>query len=215
MSRARICVTIPEELVDAADTRAALEQRSRSWVVTEAVASFTEPPAPAPAAALTPAAAGPDWMAAFQDQASYLAWKARDPDAHRVPSFRESLTRLCDALNRHQARYLVVGTAALTLLSASRHQAGIEILIHPKKKNTRRVLEALTELGSGLAVRGLAKGVRKRAVTVFGGAVRADLLTAARSVTWDQASPQSSVVHVEGADIHLASIGDVVAGGLS
>ena len=57
MATTRITITIPAELVDAADRRAAKEVRSRSWVLTEALKaylalptrgarSFDVPPAP-------------------------------------------------------------------------------------------------------------------------------------------------------------------------
>ena len=42
MSRTRISVTIPPQLVAAADRRARALQRSRSWVVTEAVRQYLE-----------------------------------------------------------------------------------------------------------------------------------------------------------------------------
>ena len=46
MSRARITVSVPQQIVEAADRRAAAEARSRSWIVSEAVAVYTgvEPP---------------------------------------------------------------------------------------------------------------------------------------------------------------------------
>jgi hypothetical protein len=37
----RITITIPEELLDAADSRAALLRRSRSWVISEAIRDQT------------------------------------------------------------------------------------------------------------------------------------------------------------------------------
>jgi len=46
MSRTRITVSVPQQIVEAADRRAEAEARSRSWVVSEAVAHYTgaEPP---------------------------------------------------------------------------------------------------------------------------------------------------------------------------
>lgn len=217
MAKSRISVTIPEKVLRAADTFAAVERRSRSWVVTEAVTAYTAPPAPGEGEVSTPdaAAAEGSWIVAFDDQPRYLEWKARDPDAHRVEPFRPRLADLCNALAGHSVRYLLVGSAALRLLGASRTHAGMEILIHPSKKNVRSVLGALADLGSPLAKRGLRKPVSKGAVTVFGGAIRADLLTAAGSLTYKDARARASTVHVEGAEVAIAAIGDVVAGGLS
>ena len=64
MSRTRITVSVPQQIVDAADRRAEAEARSRSWIVSEAVAVYTgvEPPGgttqgEGPAGRATPGAA--------------------------------------------------------------------------------------------------------------------------------------------------------------
>lgn len=217
MPRARISVTIPEDVLRVADTWAAVQKRSRSWVVTEAVAAFTRPDAPEEGSVSQTPAVGPDgaWIATFDDQDEYVAWKARDPSAHVVDPFRSRLAELCAALGRRDARYLVTGTAALFLLGATRKQAGLELLVHPSKKNFRAVLGGLRDVGASLAVNGLRKGLRKRAATVFGGEVRADLLTSAGSLGYKEAQTRASTVNVEGAEIPLTSIGDLVASGLS
>lgn len=46
MTLARISITIPEELVTAADRRAAQLQRSRSWLLVEALRSYLRTTAP-------------------------------------------------------------------------------------------------------------------------------------------------------------------------
>ena len=217
MARARISVTIPEEVLQAADTFAAVERRSRSWVVTEAVAAYTRPEGPEAGSVVEAPHVGlsGSWVASFEEQAHYLEWKANDPTAHRVEPFRPRLAALCTALNEQSARYLVTGSAALFLLGASRTHAGIELLVHPSNKNMRSILTALRSLGAWLAVNGLRKRIRKRTVTVFGGAVRADLFTSARSLVYKEARSRGSSVNVEGTEVPIAAIGDVVEGGLS
>lgn len=217
MPRARISVTIPEDVLRVADTYASVEKRSRSWVVTEAVAAFTRPEAPEGGSVAEAPAVGPGgaWIATFDDQTEYTAWKALDPAAHVVDPFRPRLVELCAALGRREARYLVTGTAALFLLGASRQQAGLELLVHPSKKNFRAVLGGLRDVGASLAVNGLRKKLRKRAATVFGGEVRADLLTSAGSLGYKEAQTRASTVSVEGVEVPLTSIGDLVASGLS
>jgi predicted transcriptional regulator len=216
MAVERISITMPEDLLRAADARAAVERRPRSWVVSEAVAAYTDPGPDDSAVAGPPAAAaGAGWLATFSDQNAYLGWKASDPPAHRVDPFRPRLAELCAALSRRKARYLLVGSAALLLLGASRAHAGVELLVHPSGKNLKRVVAALADLGSDLAVQALVPVLKIRAASVFGGTPRADLLTAVKGQVYKDLRDRASVVHVEGADVHLASIGDVVAGGVS
>jgi hypothetical protein len=218
---ARISVTIPEEVLRAADTRAAVERRSRSWLVTEAVAAFTDPPPTGDAPPLRPpdpagsGGGGGEWIATFAAQRAYLDWKGLDPASHRVEPFRQRLAALCAALARHRARYLVVGSAAMLLLGASRSQAGIEVLAHPSPKNWKRVLSALAEEGARLASPALAPGLATVGVAVFGPAPRADVLVSAGGLAYKDLRERGSVVHVEGVEVHVASIGDVVAGGVA
>jgi hypothetical protein len=55
---ARIAITLPQETLAAADRRAAELDRSRSWVIAEAIQAFTARPAVADARLDTPAARG-------------------------------------------------------------------------------------------------------------------------------------------------------------
>ena len=58
MATIRITVTIPAELVHAADRRAAEEHRSRSWVLAEALRAYPTRPARGTPSSAVPAMAG-------------------------------------------------------------------------------------------------------------------------------------------------------------
>lgn len=210
---------MPPHLVKAADARAMVERRSRSWVVSEAVAAFTEGPIALDEAPEIPARGTPDvtegdlWIQAFDAYPDYLAWRASRGSAPPDWPFRTWLTRLCRALNEQNARYVVVGSAALRLLAVRRTHSGMEILIHPSRKSARRVLRALASLGGDLASDELAEGVAGRAATVFGKEPRADVLTVAGGLSWDEATQQAATILMEGVEVPVASIGDVLTGG--
>jgi hypothetical protein len=187
--------------------------------VTEAVAAFTDPPKggtgaqPGPPDA--PSGSPGEWIATFTEQRAYLDWKARDPASHRAEPFLPRVARLCGALGRHGARYLLVGSAAVRLLGASRTHAGIELLAHPSPKNWKRVLGALAESGARLAGPALAPGMASVVVAVFGPDPRADVLTSAGGLSYKDIRDRGSAVHVEGVEVQVASIGDVVAAGVA
>jgi hypothetical protein len=58
MTTVRVTITIPGDLVEAADRRAAEEHRSRSWVLAEALRAYLTPAARGARSLAPPAAAG-------------------------------------------------------------------------------------------------------------------------------------------------------------
>ena len=53
------------------------------------------------------------------------------------------VARVCDALNRHEARYVVFGATALQLWGSARATRDIEILVEPTVENARKVVAYL------------------------------------------------------------------------
>lgn len=119
--------------------------------------------------------------------------------------------RVCAALNRQGARYVVFGATALQLWGSARATRDIDILIEPTVANARRVLAALAELGFGLAKEWLAEEIVRKPVTVLGDAPRVDLLTVAWTVSYDEARRDAVVFEVEGVEIPTASIDHLIA----
>ncbi|UCC71840.1 MAG: hypothetical protein JSV86_15910 [Gemmatimonadota bacterium] len=121
------------------------------------------------------------------------------------------LARVCAALNRHDAAYVVFGASALQLWGSARAAPEIDILIKSTVENARRVLAALAALGFGLASEWLAEEVAGKAVTVLGDTPRVDILTVAWSLHYDQAAPAATLFEVEGVEIPTASIDHLIA----
>jgi hypothetical protein len=121
------------------------------------------------------------------------------------------LARVCAALNRHGAAYVVFGASALQLWGSARATRDIDILIQPTVENARRVLAALAELGLGLAGEWLAEEVASKPVTVLGDLPRVDILTVAWSVRYDEAAAAAVRFQIEGVDVPAASIDHLIA----
>lgn len=121
------------------------------------------------------------------------------------------LARVCEALNEHGARYLLVGASALQLWGTTRATKAIDILVEPSVENCRLVLAALAEVGMGLAREWLAEEVAKKPVTIIGDWPRVDILTVAWSVPYKHAGPRAVAFEIEGVPIPTASIDDLIA----
>lgn len=64
-----------------------------------------------------------------------------------LPSDYKDLLKL---LNKHKARYLIVGAYAVIYYTEPRYSKDIDIWIEPKKENAKKVFAALKEFGAPL-----------------------------------------------------------------
>ena len=117
---------------------------------------------------------------------------------------------VCAALNRHGAKYVLVGASAMQLWGTTRATRDVDILIDPSINNARRVLAALGELGFGFANRMLAEEVAARPVTIVGDTPNVDILTIAWSVPYAEAVQGATSFQVEGVEIPAASLDDLI-----
>ena len=120
-------------------------------------------------------------------------------------------TRMCARLNEFGVKYLVIGGIACVLHGYVRATTDVDILIERSTDNAERLLEALSGLGWGFAREWRAEEILARPITVIGDDPQVDIFTVAWSVKYDQAISRSSIVNVEGIDIPLIGIDDLIA----
>lgn len=125
--------------------------------------------------------------------------------------YETRLAELCAALNRQEARYVLVGAAAMQLWGVSRATRDIDILIEPAARNAERVLAALREIGFGLVAEWLAEEITRKAVTVIGDVPRVDILTVAWGLRYAEAACDATAFELEGVSIPTASIDHLIA----
>jgi predicted nucleotidyltransferase len=118
--------------------------------------------------------------------------------------------RVCGALNGSGAKYLVIGGIACALHGYIRATTDVDVLIERTKANAERVLAALGSLGWGFAREWSPKEILARPITVIGDDPAVDVFTVAWSVKYEDAITRSSVVDVDGVDIPLISIDDLI-----
>jgi hypothetical protein len=118
--------------------------------------------------------------------------------------------QVCEALNRSEAKYLVIGGIACVLHGYVRATTDVDILIGRTPANAARVLDALSTIGYGFAREWTPGEILKRPVTVIGDDPAVDVFTVAWKVKYEQAANRSSVVAVDGVPIPLISIDDLI-----
>ena len=129
---------------------------------------------------------------------------------HRRVTPQSVAARVCDTLNRSEAKYLVIGGIACALHGYVRATADVDILIERTPENAERVLDALSTVGYGFAREWTAGEILKRPITVIGDDPAVDVFTVAWKVKYEQAVKRSSVVTIEGVTIPLISIDDLI-----
>lgn len=220
----RITITVPPEDLAAADRLAEAQDRSRSWIIAEAIRKYVAGESePARAEGIGPyrldqlirdMALTPEQrvqVAEDTDRVSRYIGRVAEP--HHEPRGERvtALTMVCGRLNAASARYVVVGARALQLWGTSRATQDIDILIEPTIENAARVLEALGTVGFGLAQEHLPEEVIAKPVTIIGDSPRVDILTRAWNLRWADAAPRATTFEVEGVPIPTASIEDLIA----
>ncbi len=124
---------------------------------------------------------------------------------------RTIAAQVCAALNGTGARYLVIGGVACVLHGYGRATTDVDILIERTPENAKAVLKALTKLGYGFVREWSAAEILKRPITVIGDDPAVDVFTVAWNVKYENAVSRSSVVDVDGVQIPLIGIDDLIA----
>lgn len=124
---------------------------------------------------------------------------------------RAVASQVCEALNRAEVRYLVIGGVACILHGYVRATTDVDILIARTAENAQRTLDALGGLGWGFAKEWSPAEILRRPVTVLGDDPAVDVFTVAWNVQYDDAAVRSSLVEVEGVRIPVISIEDLIA----
>ena len=125
-------------------------------------------------------------------------------------TLRAIAAQVCDALNRSRAKYLVIGGVACILHGYARATDDVDILIERTEANAARVLAALGRVGYGFASEWSAAEILKRPITLIGDDPAVDVFTVAWKVKYEQAAPRASVVNVDGVEIPLIALDDLI-----
>ena len=182
---ARISMTLPADLLREADREAERLDRSRSWIIAEALRRYFGQVAKRPAD--TPTAKPPA-----------PSTKSRQPKAADLPhpkSFAPApeLLEICRSLNQEGAEYLVV-----------RQSPGIELLIGRTWENAARVLVGLAGAGYEGASEWLPEAVLGQPATQIVGEPAVRLLTISRGLRYEELEDRGAAMEIEGVSFRMA-----------
>ena len=119
------------------------------------------------------------------------------------------LLRVCSLLNKHHAKYLIVGGRACWLHGYVRATMDVDILVPEERDNHRRVIAALGELDDHAAAELTPQDLSENVVVKIADEVEVDVSTRAWTVTYLEAEPhalKTTIHNVEVPYVDLATL---------
>lgn len=119
-------------------------------------------------------------------------------------------TDVCELLNSRDAVYLVIGGVAVALHGYVRATKDIDILVPRDIANTKRILDALSDLPWGIAKELSAEDVHKKPITIIGDDPRVDILKGAQGITYDAARKRQLTTTIAGTTVPYINLDDLI-----
>jgi hypothetical protein len=120
------------------------------------------------------------------------------------------LLRVCGLLNKHGAKYLVVGARACWLHGYIRATIDVDILIPEDVENHSRVIAALSELAERAAAELTPKDFIDNVVVKIADEVEVDVSMHAWSVTYDEAKKSALRRTIEGVNVPFIDLATLI-----
>lgn len=119
--------------------------------------------------------------------------------------------RVCGLLNKHGARYVIVGAQASILHGYVRDTHDIDILIPEDLENHARVIAALSELEDHAAAELVPQDFVENVVVKIADEVEVDVSTRAWKVTFEEAEPTIRRGVIEGVEVPYVDLPILIA----
>ena len=123
---------------------------------------------------------------------------------------QDPLLKVCSLLNRHRARYLVVGGHALILHGLVRTTEDIDILIDEGEDNYRLVIAALSELEDHAAAELTPQDLADNVVVKVADEIEVDVSRRAWTVQYAEAIVHAASVVLDGVRVPYVGLGDLI-----
>jgi len=121
----------------------------------------------------------------------------------------EDLRRIAESLNRHGARYVLIGGFAMQCHGFARPTQDIDLLVAPDPDNVRKVTEALGILADGAAREVEPDDLARYSVVRVADEVVVDLLGSACGVSFDEVAKNAEVFDILGVPVPVARARDL------
>ena len=127
-----------------------------------------------------------------------------------TPGTGNRVLQVCRLLNERRVRYILAGGVAANLHGSVRATKDVDVLVPKDLDNTKRLLEALSELPYAVARELNAAEVVDKSITIVGDDPRVDILTGAWTVSYEQAQRTREMRTILGVQVPYLSRADLI-----
>ena len=130
------------------------------------------------------------------------------------PEGKIKVIKILDALNRHGARYIVIGGWAVILHGFTRMTMDLDIMVEPSRENLTRILDALREFSKDKSLEELPQidltqyGVVRVMPEDFG--VVIDLVWKIGNIDYQKAVQDAEEAEIDGVKIKIAGLDTLI-----
>lgn len=128
----------------------------------------------------------------------------KDCEYSRAPTL-DDVIQLCESLNKHGIRYVLIGGVAVILHGYTRGTTDIDLLVDSAEENVAKIKEALAYLPDNAVAAIKNNEVKKYSVVRIGDEIVIDLMEKACGVNYEEASKDIMKKEINGVLIPLAS----------
>lgn len=123
----------------------------------------------------------------------------------------DPLTRVCALLNKHDAKYMIIGGHACILHGLVRTTEDVDILVDDFEDNYRRIIAALSELEDGAARELTPQDFQENVVVKIADEVEVDVSRQASKVSYADARDSICYTEIDGVRIPYAGLRSLIA----
>jgi hypothetical protein len=116
-----------------------------------------------------------------------------------------------ESFQKHDVRYLVIGSIASILYGVPRATFNLDILIEPTPDNAQRLLDSLLDAGLGTASLTNVKELLSNEITVFKDWVRIDVQTVTPGLNFQEAWENRETMTFQGQIFYVLSKKDLIS----
>jgi len=123
----------------------------------------------------------------------------------------DPLLRVCSLLNKHSAKYLIVGGHACILHGLVRTTEDVDLLVEGSEDNLKKVIAALSELEDGAARELTPRDLLDNVVVKIADEVEVDVSRSAWKISYGDAIGSALHAEIDGVDVPYADLKTLIA----
>lgn len=123
----------------------------------------------------------------------------------------DPLLRVCSLLNKHSAKYLIVGGHACILHGLVRTTEDVDLLVESSEDNLRKIVAGLSELEDGAARELTPRDLLDNVVVKIADEVEVDVSRSAWKISYEDAITSALHAEIDGVDVPYVDLKTLIA----